>query len=165
MAFADGVLRKLDNLSRAVSDGVPEEITKLCESRAAVAQEEYANAGNRGERKSGENGPVKVVSSRDGNLWTITASGHAVLFLEYGTGIRFPRTNPEDPYGAGEWSATHEQYLTDIRKLRKYHGGWPLGNGVISYGNPSYNVMYDTKKYLREHLMERAKQPVRRALR
>ena len=162
---AESLLKRLDKLSTAITDDVPKVVTAVCEQRAATAQEEYANAGNKDKkRKSGENGPVKVTSTRADSTWRIVASGEALLFLEYGTGIIYPRTNPDDPYGAGEWSAEHEQYLTDINKLLKYKGGWPLGNGVITYGNPSYNVMYDTKKWLREHIVEEMDVPVARAL-
>lgn len=150
MKGATSLLRRLGKLQNAVENDIPNFVTNTCEDRARGAQLEYANGGDvTGDKQKG---PVDVTSTRQGDTWSIVASGEVLLFLEYGTGIVYPRTNPDDPYGAGSWSIEHEQYLTDSDKLAKYKGGWPLGNGQISYGNKSYNTMYNTRKTLEETL-------------
>lgn len=142
MRGTKSLLAHLDRIQDAIKTDVPNKVDEEVQKRAQGAQSEYDTAKYLGHRD------VSVESVRSGNEWTIIATGETLLFIEFGTGIVYPHNNPiEHPYNyPGSWSVDHEQYLTDSDKLAKYHGGWPLMNGVISYGNPSANVMYQTGK-------------------
>ena len=102
----------------------------------------------------------------DGREYTIDASGTAVLFIEYGTGIKLKHDSQFGDYGmypAGSWSATHSQYLTDPDKLKAHHGQWPYAGEWID-GNPSANVMYNIQKNLEQTLPSEAQQALRKAM-
>lgn len=148
MRGTKSLLAHLDRIQDAIKTGVPNKVDEVVQNRTQGAQAGYASAHYLGHKD------VSVESLRSGNEWSIVASGETLLFIEFGTGIIYPHTNPIDhPYNfPGSWSVDHEQYLTDSDKLAKYKGGWPLANGVISYGNPSANVMYQTGKTIRSGL-------------
>ena len=149
MRGTKSLLEHLDRIQDAIKTGVPNKVDEVVDNRTRGANNEYAAAKYLGHKD------VTVESTRpSGNEWAITASGETLLFIEFGTGIIYPHNNPIDhPYNfPGSWSVEHEQYLTDSEKLAKYKGGWPLNNNVISYGNPSANVMYQTGKTIRSGL-------------
>lgn len=149
MRGTKSLLEHLDRIQDAIKTDVPNKVDEVVDNRTQGANDEYAAAKYLGHKD------VTVESTRPSdNEWAITASGETLLFIEFGTGIIYPHNNPIDhPYNfPGSWSVEHEQYLTDSEKLAKYKGGWPLNNNVISYGNPSANVMYQTGKTIRNGL-------------
>lgn len=148
MRGTKSLLAHLDRIQNAIKTDVPNKVNEEVEGRAKGAVEAYAEAQHGSTDISVE--PI-VLSD---NEWAIVASGETLLFIEFGTGIIYPHNNPIDhPYNyPGSWSVDHGQYLTDSEKLARYKGGWPLANGVISYGNPSANVMYQTGKSIRGEL-------------
>lgn len=154
------LLAKLDNISNAVKVEVPNKVDEEVQRRTEGAQSGFDSAYYHGHRD------VSVESFRRDDEWSIVASGESVLFIEFGTGIIYPHTSPIDhPYNyPGSWSVEHGQFLTDSEKLAQYHGGWPLNNGVISYGNPSANVMYQTGKAIESTLPSEVKQVLDKAV-
>lgn len=160
MRGTKSLLAHLDRIQDAVKTEVPNKVDEEVQRRTKGAESGFGSAKYLGHKD------VSVVSTRSGNEWEITAFGETLLFIEFGTGIVYPHTNPIDhPYNyPGSWSIEHEQYLTDSDKLAKYHGGWPLRNGVISYGNPSANVMYQTGKAISSGLPRDVKRILDRAV-
>lgn len=141
------LLRKLDKMKTAITDTVPQTVTEKLERSAPVIEAGYASA-----IFTGQSDVTASVTHAD-NEWDLTAAGTKLLFLEYGTGIIYPHTNPiDDPRnGPGTWSIEHSQYLTDSEKLAKYKGQWPDPySGKLIDGNPSANVMYEFGKMLTE---------------
>lgn len=141
------LLRKLDKMKTAITDTVPQTVTRELERRIPNIEAGYASA-----RFTGPS-DVKASVTRTDNEWDLTAAGTKLLFLEYGTGIIYPHTNPiDDPRnGPVTWSIEHSQYLTDSEKLAKYKGQWPDPySGKLIDGNPSANVMYEYGKIITE---------------
>jgi len=138
------VLKRLTNIQLALSQGVPDAMTKHVADLADKAHAQYQVADN---PNGSLDNDINVTSVHEGNEWQIIASGTDLLFIEFGTGIIYPRTNPiEHPYNfAGSWSIEHAQYLTDSEKLAKYKGQWPY-NGEWVDGNPSANIFYELGK-------------------
>ena len=138
------VLRRLSNIQIALSQGVPNAMTEHVKGLADRAHAEYQMADN---PNGSLDNDINVTSEHEGSEWRIVASGSDLLFIEFGTGIIYPRTNPiEHPYNfAGSWSIEHAQYLTDSDKLAKYKGQWPY-NGEMVDGNPSANIFYELGK-------------------
>lgn len=73
----------------------------------------------------------------------IKAKGEELLFVEFGTGyLKNVGTSYGNKLGytPKSWSATHEHFLTDPRKVKKYKGRWPHGGlqegeqGVDAFG-------------------------------
>lgn len=138
------VLRRLDAIKDAISNGVPEAMTRHVSSLADKANAQYQVADN---PNGSLDNDINVISEHEGSEWRIVASGSDLLFIEFGTGIIYPHTNPiEHPYNfAGSWSVDHGQFLTDSEKLAKYKGRWPY-NGEMVDGNPSANIFYELGK-------------------
>lgn len=143
------VLRRLDAISNAITKGVPEAMSKHVKEQAGSAQTAY----NGFSPYNGVN-DVSVTTVNEGNEWSIIASGEALLFIEFGTGITYRHDNPiEHPANAAtSWSATHAQFLTDPKKLKTFRGYWPIRTstfgegGYLTNGNPSANIFYELGK-------------------
>lgn len=85
---------------------------------------------------------------RGENLVAVVARGHTVLFIEFGSGVRYPDSHPEvgvDPSKTmhGTWSES------DLGKGHwKNPKGWYYAHNQKSYGNPANECMYQAKRDL-----------------
>lgn len=114
----------------------------------------------------GTNDVTVTVEQRDKNKVAVVAIGSAVLFIEFGTGIRYPDDHPE----AAEHGMSRGGYGYGLGKMK---GGWrytgdPGTNGqlitegkhageVHTYGNPANMSMYLTVRELEERFEEIAR--------
>lgn len=95
---------------------------------------------------------------RGENLVAVVARGHTVLFIEFGSGVRYPDSHPEvgaDPSKTmhGTWSES------DLGKGHwKNPKGWYYAHNRKSYGNPANECMYQAKR----HVMEQFERIARR---
>ena len=165
MRGTKGLLQKIDKMISAVQTDVP----KAIGDRALDAKEKAANGFSTADYHGTNDVVVSLMEDQtvDGRSWTIDASGTAVLFIEYGTGIKLKHDSQfgdAGMYPPASWSATHSRYLTDPDKLKAHHGQWPYG-GEWTDGNPSANVMYNTQKNLEQTLLPEVKQAFRKAMR
>lgn len=157
MTGTTALLRRLDAIKNQV-DKTRGEAVRLARGYAMKMTGDYANASNEPEDIS-----VYVEDLPDG--CNIIGGGEDILFVEFGTGIIYPRTNPIDhPYNfAGSWSIEHAQYLTDSEKLARHKGQWPY-NGKWVDGQPSANVFYEAGKTIRDELPDYLVEYINRAL-
>ncbi len=96
------------------------------------------------------------------NKVLVVASGHAVTFIEFGTGIVYVDDHPK----AGEMGAVRGGYGEGHGSQRTWgYYGDPGTNGkvqksgvVLTHGNPASRALYETGKELREKVMEIAKE-------
>lgn len=142
------VLRRIDALKDALNKDIPDSMMKHLGDAAKRANNDYSSFA-----VSNYVGPidVSVHAERDGNEYRIVASGSTLLFLEFGTGIHYPRPSEMLPeaaaYPAKSWSAGHKQYLTNPKKFQKWNGWWPTPPaGMITDGNPAANIFYELGK-------------------
>ena len=108
---------------------------------------------------------------RDRNKAAVVAIGSSVLFIEFGTGVKYPDSHPE----AGKFGFEHGGYGHHLGRLEK---GWryqgdPGTNGEViatgkhageihTYGNPANMSMYYTVRELEEKFEEIARRVYRR---
>lgn len=145
------VLRRLDAIKGAITDGIPKAMEEHVKKQASNAQTEYNNFS----LYDGAN-DVTVQVVNDEHEWSIIASGQALLFIEFGTGITYRHDNPiEHPANApASWSASHKKFLTNPQKLKLFRGYWPIPGetfgegGYLTNGNPSANIFYELGKEL-----------------
>lgn len=136
------VLRRLDAISKAITNGVPEALERHVNDIVDGMNAEYANY-------SYEDDDVSVHAEKYQNSFDIVATGADLFFVEFGTGLFYSRNPLPHPYNEpASWSATHAQYLTNPKLLAKYHGYWPYG-GEWTSGQPSANVFYEATKTVR----------------
>lgn len=91
----------------------------------------------------------------------VVASGQAVTFIEFGTGIVYPDNHPK----AGEMGAVRGGYGEGHGSQRTWgYYGEPGTNGkqlrdvVLTHGNPASRSMYEAGKTMRDRIMEIAKE-------
>lgn len=110
---------------------------------------------------------VSLSLSFSGNTATLTASGQAVLFIEFGTGIVFTTENPKamelgfmrGTYGKGQGSNLNWVYVgnpgTNGTVLRETPDG---ETAVKTRGNPPANAMYEASKTIRQIITAEVKE-------
>ena len=119
----------------------------------------------------GTNDVSVSVESRGENKAAVVAIGSSVLFIEFGTGVKYPDSHPE----AGKFGFEHGGYGHHLGRLEK---GWryqgdPGTNGemiatgkhageIHTYGNPANMSMYYTVRELEEKFEEIARRVYRR---
>ena len=120
---------------------------RLVEIGVTKARLEFARAIYKG------NDNVTVTSDGKGTKYTVRANGEAVLFIEFGSGIRYgsghpanaeygmgPGTWSDGPQGKGHWNDPDGWYLPKEK------------GGGHSYGNPPAMAMYGSVQYLKNNL-------------
>ena len=98
-----------------------------------------------------------TVEQRSENTFAIVASGEAVLFLEFGAGIKCGYGHPQDgQFGYGPGTYPGKGHWNDPR-------GWYIpGSGEHTYGNPPSMAMYTTARDLRNSIQEVAREVFRK---
>jgi len=136
------VLRRLDAITKQIKR-TPRELELRTHFLAMRMNGEYANYSNEPE-------DVTVTVEEIPKGFSIIGSGEDIFFVEFGTGLVYSRSPIPHPYNEpASWSATHSQFLTDPKKLAKYHGFWPY-NGRWTNGQPAANVFYEAGKTVTE---------------
>lgn len=91
---------------------------------------------------------------------TITATGKAVLFIEFGTGVYYY----DDPAVRAAVTSGNLLGRGEFGDKRGSRMGWVYvdtsNERVFTRGNPSNACMYDTMKYLEERLVQIAKEVI-----
>lgn len=132
------VLKRLDAITKQVKQ-TPRELELRTRFLAMRMAGEYANYSNGSE-------DVTVTVEEIPKGFSIVGGGEDIFFVEFGTGLFYSRSPIPHPFNEpASWSATHAQYLTDPKKLAKYHGYWPY-NGRWTSGQPAANVFYEAGK-------------------
>lgn len=100
------------------------------------------------------------------NTVRVVASGRAVAFIEFGTGINYRDDHPK----AAEFGAIRGSYGYGLGKLDAWmYDGEPGTNGyvipgganegkVLTFGNPANRCMYDTAKAMRDKILDIVKE-------
>ena len=151
------LLKRLDEIKRAINTEVPNVIEQEVKNRSDIASAEFSTA-----QYDGVNDVVVTMDSQSvagSHTWRINATGESVLFIEYGTGLRFKHDSEfgnANAYPPGSWSETHSRFLVEP-KWTKWRDWWPIPGGGKTLGNPSANVMYGAYKDLRTGLKPKAK--------
>lgn len=110
---------------------------------------------------------VSLSMSFSGNTATLTASGQAVLFIEFGSGITFTEENPKavelgfirGTYGKGKGSNLNWAYIGDKGSNGEVIRTTVDGETVVrTKGNPPANAMYEASKTTRQILISEVKE-------
>lgn len=154
--------RSLSSRAAAVSDE-----SRLARFLDAIAQmgADVARAGFDGAYYSGTNDTSVSVARDSATRYRVVASGTSVLFVEFGSGVTYPATNPRAG-GLGftprSWSDAHANAIKRDG-LWVYYGqpggdafpvsGRPSGTWWTR-GNPSANAMYQAGRDMREAIAD-----------
>jgi len=158
-ASIDKAIRELRSYQRWVRRKGNELAERLAEMGAVNVSIEYARAIYTGEKQV----YVTVEKIAD-NKFAIVASGHTVLFLEFGAGVTYGEGHPlaaEMGYGPGTWPDKHYSYNSNGQLVENWENdrGWYLPiTGEHTYGNPPSMAMYMTARELEREVERIAKE-------
>ena len=148
----DKLIRELDKYERWIEKKTQELVERLAEEGAQIARFGFDIAVYDG---------VKDVDvrweSRGENTAAVIATGNAVLFIEFGSGVTLGYGHPE-PEGYGPGTYPGKGHWDDPN-------GWYLPKSVQaetgikrSFGNPPAMAMYNARKELEQRLKEIAQE-------
>ena len=139
--YQEWISRKADELTR-----------RLAEIGAGEAR-----VGFTGAMYDGDNDTVVTVEP-NGNGYSIIASGHAVLFIEFGAGITYGYGHP-DPEVEGVQMGPGTYPTESIYWAAPE--GWYYANDKHTYGNPPSMAMYNAANDMRDKVQELAREVFR----
>lgn len=132
----------------------------LAQGGAEVAQARFNAA-----EYPGTNGVAVEVVRDSPTRYRVVASGASVLFIEFGSGVTYPATNPtaaEHGFTPRSWSETHADAIR--RDGLWIYYGQPGGDASPvsgrpsstwwTRGNPSANAMYEAGKDMRQSIAD-----------
>ncbi len=152
----DKVISQIESYRKGLQDKINRFLERLSTLGAYRARIEFTNAMYAGTNDV----EVSVEPTKTG--YKVVASGQAVLFVEFGTGV----LNPEHPQSS-EFSFSHGTYGLGKGANEKgwvYVGeqgnaGQPIREGVYhTYGNPPAKAMYNAAKDMKTEIYAIAKE-------
>lgn len=152
----DKVISQIDSYRQRLPDKLSRLMERLATLGAYRARIDFTNA-----MYAGEN-DVEVSVEKTATGYRVLASGHSVLFIEFGTGV----INPEHPQSA-EFGFSHGTYGQGKGANEKgwiYVGeqgnaGQPIRDGVYrTYGNLPARAMYNAAKDMKAQIYSIARE-------
>ena len=156
-------LAGIEEYKRWISEKSEELVTRLAEIGVEVAREEFSLAEYNGIND------VSVSFESEGELRkAVVATGNAVLFIEFGTGITYPDGHPDKPSEISP-RGTYGYHLGSLPNGWRYKEEYGRGNGdavpdpkhpgyLKTKGNPSNMSLYLTVSQLEQRFTEIVKE-------
>jgi hypothetical protein len=152
-------IRELNNYKKWLQDCTEKFLKELADAGVEIATAKFRAADY-----DGTNDVSVSVENRDKNKIAVVAVGGAVLFIEFGTGIKYPNDHPE----AGKNGFTHGGYGHHLGRLQNgwRYQGEPGTHGerddehpgyIKTKGNKANMCMYETIKELEDKFEEIAR--------
>lgn len=155
----DKAIKELKSYKQWLVDKTKEFLQELANEGVQIASAKFADA-----QYDGTNDVSCKVEERETNKVAVMAIGSATLFIEFGTGVKYPDNHPEastNGMNRGEYGY----------KLGRLENGWryqgdPGTNGTVdenhpgyihTYGNPANMSMYQTVRELENKFEEIAR--------
>lgn len=148
----DQAIQELKRYKKWLLERTQKFLEALAEEGLQIASAKFGEA-----TYDGTNDVSCSIEERGESKVAVLALGSAVLFIEFGTGIKYPDDHPE----AGKHGMTRGQYGYGLGKLQNgwRYSGDPGTNGEVitsgkhagevhTYGNPANMSMYQTMREL-----------------
>lgn len=146
LSTIDDALKALRLIEDSLNKKLEELVKRLGELGVEVAKAGFTSAAY----SMGPN-DISVDLDTDGKKCTISASGTAVCFIEFGTGV-----GATHPYGA-EKGYTPGSWSQGPHGKGYFPPGWSH-NGKYTTGEPAAMAMYDAAKQMREQIQTIARE-------
>ena len=160
-ASIDKAIKELEDYKKWLLSKTKEFLKALADEGVEIANAKFAKA-----VYDGTNDVTCSVEERGDGKIAIVAVGGATLFIEFGTGVKYPDNHPE----AGKHGMVRGQYGYKLGRLPQgwRYTGEPGSNGELitegkhagdihTYGNPANMSMYQTVRELAEKCEEIAR--------
>jgi len=155
----DKAIKQLEDYQKSLEDRSRRLLERLAEIGIEVAAARFSSAQYDG---------VNDVVVNDSPEWVdktkliISATGSAVTFIEFGTGVHYAEQHPKaeelgamrGEYGQGKGSRDSWTYYGDPGTNGKVVRESDKGTVVRTHGNPPARAMYDAGKEMRERILE-----------
>lgn len=154
----DNAIKYLEQYKRIMMHKAEDLLTELANEGVSIASAKFESA-----LYAGDNDVNVNFEQRGNNKIAIIATGNATLFIEFGTGVKYPDSHPL----ANENGMKHGTFG---HKLGALPNGWrykgnPGNMGVVitqgkhkgeihTYGNPANESMYQTERELEQKFTE-----------
>lgn len=155
----DSITQALRELRKYQRTELKKKMDTLCKRLAEVGLD-VAQVIFAGAEYDGDNRNVVVTQSKIDNGYKIVASGKAVAFIEFGAGVTYGGTYPNDTKVpsiiplAGSWSMDPE--------VGKGHWadpkGWYYAHGQRTLGNPPAMAMWYAREEMRRQIEQIARE-------
>lgn len=160
----DSALKKLNRITSRMDriDSYVEKFTcRLAEIGLDKATVSFSEA-----EYDGTNDVRVTLDVKKPNLIHVVASGKAVLFIEFGTGINYPDDHPlantlgmvHGEYGKKQGQKESWVYIGEEGTNGKVVRSSESGNAVRTRGNPASRSMYITAEEIRKNIEKIAKE-------
>ena len=160
-ASINRAIKELEDYKKWLLSKTKEFLKALADEGVEIANTKFGKA-----VYDGTNDVSCSVEERGDNKIAVVAVGGATLFIEFGTGVKYPDNHPE----AGKHGMVRGQYGYKLGRLPqgwRYEGD-PGSNGEVitegkhvgevhTYGNPANMSMYQTIRELEEKFEEIAR--------
>lgn len=155
-------IKEFEKLQNYLERKTQELLYRLAEEGITIMSAKFSEA-----VYDGSNQVICEIEERDENMVAVMAIGAVVLFIEFGTGVKYPDDHPEaaengmvrGEYGKGKganpqgWRYVGEAGTNGVRSVTA------VKKSVIhTYGNPANMCMYLTIRELEERFEEIARQ-------
>lgn len=154
-------IRELEKYQKFLEKKIPEFLKEIAQLGLDIANVEFQRV-----EYDGTNDVTCKIEERGDSCRAIVATGNAVLFIEFGTGVVYPDIHPEHPagvvgrgeYGQGKgknksWGFYGDEVGTPTGHVVK----GKKGSVVITQGNPANMPMYLTVSELQKRFEQIAK--------
>lgn len=159
----DDLISRLKKYRKTLEDKQHRLLEELAKIGIDVATVKFQTA-----RYDGENDVIVNKSPEwigDNKLF-ITATGNAVTFIEFGTGVHYAEQHPKGAalgairgtYGQGKGSRDSWGYYGNPGTNGKVVKENDKGTVVLTHGNPPARAMYDSAKEMRSRILSVAKE-------
>jgi len=158
----DELIHHMESYKNSLPERKKECLKRLAEIGVDVAKVRFSTAQYDGTNDVSVNAPQWLDSSRI----AVSATGKAVTFIEFGTGIFYAEQHPlademgmeRGSYGQGKGSQSTWGYYgeggTDGKLLRSTD----KGDLYLTHGNPPARAMYEASKKMRDKVFEIVKE-------
>lgn len=157
----DRAIKEVNDYKKWLVDKTKEFLKALADEGVTIASAKFGEA-----TYDGTNDVTCMMENRGENKVAVMAIGGATLFIEFGTGVRYPDNHPE----AAENGMVRGEYGYKLGRLEKgwRYTGEPGSNGEVitkgkhagevhTYGNPANMSMYQTVRELQDKFEEIAR--------
>ena len=157
----DRAIKELNDYKKWLTDKTKEFLKALADEGVEIASAKFGQA-----VYDGTNDVTCQMEDRGENKVAVMAIGSVTLFIEFGTGVRYPDNHPE----AAENGMVRGAYGYKLGRLEKgwRYTGEPGSNGEVitegkhageihTYGNPANMSMYLTVRELQDKFEEIAR--------
>lgn len=162
----DSLIKKLKAYQKSLAEKQHCFLEELVKVGIDVASVKFQTAQYDGDNDVVVNGHPEWIGD---NKLFLTATGKAITFIEFGTGVHYTEQHPQaaefgairGAYGQGKGSQDSWGYYGSLGTNGRVIRETDKGSVVLTHGNPPARAMYDSAKEMRNQIVNIAREVFR----